>query len=99
MTTGVGLLAPSSNNRRLFDSDNFEGVKPSNTNENDDDHTVRTAEPGLFDSTGMRAPYRQGPYDYYHEEDGRLVKKRWYGRFEDGYLAYSSIYHGAGQKS
>lgn len=44
------------------------------TDEND--HDVDTPI-GLFDSTGMRAPYRQGPYDYHHDEDGRLIKKRW----------------------
>jgi hypothetical protein len=43
----------------------------------DDDGTARVSEPELFDSTGMRAPYREGPYDYHHDEDGRLIKKRW----------------------
>lgn len=45
--------------------------------QDEDDSTVRTTEPELFDSSGMRAPYREGPYDYFHNEDGRLIKKRW----------------------
>ena len=47
-------------------------------NDNDDLHTISTAdEPGLFDSSGMRAPYRKGPYDFHHDDYGRLIKKRW----------------------
>jgi hypothetical protein len=30
-----------------------------------------------YDANGHRAPYRIGPYDYHHDEDGRLIKKRW----------------------
>lgn len=43
----------------------------------DDDETIRTDGPHLFDENGHRAPYREGPYDFHHEEDGRLIKKRW----------------------
>jgi hypothetical protein len=47
-------------------------------NDNDDAHTISTTdEPGLFDSSGMRAPYRKGPYDFHHDDYGRLIKKRW----------------------
>jgi hypothetical protein len=42
-----------------------------------DDITVRKEEPQMFDANGNRAPYREGPYDYHHDEDGRLIKKRW----------------------
>jgi hypothetical protein len=91
---GVGLLAPGTNNHPLCDSDviGMDAAPKHGHGHDDDDQTVRTSEPGLFDSSGMRAPYRQGPYDFHHDEDGRLIKKRWYGRMEDGYLAYSSIY-------
>lgn len=46
----------------------------------------------LYDAHGQRAPYREGPYFIAREKDGRVIKKRWYGRLEDGYLAWSSIY-------
>lgn len=42
-----------------------------------DDLTVRTEEPHVFDANGNRAPYREGPYDFHHLEDGRLIRKRW----------------------
>ncbi len=42
-----------------------------------DEQSAQTSEPELFDSSGMRAPYRQGPYDYHHDTHGRLIKKRW----------------------
>ncbi|GAX25667.1 hypothetical protein FisN_15Lh036 [Fistulifera solaris] len=45
-----------------------------------------------FDCHGQRTPYREGPYFLSRDAAGRLVKKRWYGRLEDGYLARSSIY-------
>jgi hypothetical protein len=49
----------------------------TNRNEHNDDNTVRTEEPHMFDANGNRAPYREGPYDYHYHEDGRLIKKRW----------------------
>jgi hypothetical protein len=79
-----------------------------------------TADPQFLDEHRHRPPYREGPYDFHHLEDGRLIKKRWCkwflwlsfrrlkglesqvcpyflicfkdGTFEDGYLAWSSIY-------
>lgn len=45
--------------------------------EHGDDRTVRTEEPHMFDANGNLAPYREGPYDFHHDEDGRLIKKRW----------------------
>jgi hypothetical protein len=56
------------------------GVEPPQSNVHDDDNTVntvRTADPHIFDANGNRAPYREGPYDCHHDEDGRLIKKRW----------------------
>jgi hypothetical protein len=43
----------------------------------DDDTDNSVSEPYEFDQHGNRAPYRQGPYDYSHHQDGRLIKKRW----------------------
>jgi hypothetical protein len=48
----------------------------------DDIMSVKTEEPGVFDANGNRAPYREGPYDCHHHEDGRLIKKRWCKLYE-----------------
>ena len=53
----------------------------------DDNDTVKTEEPIIFDSNGNRAPYREGPYDYHHDEDGRLIKKRWCKLMRGGCLS------------
>lgn len=45
--------------------------------QDDDVDTVRTGEPLAFDAHGHRAPYREGPYDFHHDADGRLIRKRW----------------------
>ncbi|CAJ1955369.1 unnamed protein product [Cylindrotheca closterium] len=64
-----------------------------------DEHSVRTrtfsvetGELAAFDANGNLAPYRDGPYDIHHDYYGRQIKRRWYGRLEDGYLAWSSIF-------
>mmetsp|Transcript_19668 Transcript_19668/g.29111 ORF Transcript_19668/g.29111 Transcript_19668/m.29111 type:complete len:697 (-) Transcript_19668:58-2148(-) len=53
----------------------------------DDQSIVHT-----FDCHGQRAPYYEGPYYVKYTEDGQKVKRRWYGKLEDGYIAWSSIY-------
>jgi MFS family permease len=44
------------------------------------------------DSTGKPLPHYEGPYYVEYQEDGTRVEKRWYGRLEDGYLAWSSVF-------
>jgi len=48
--------------------------------------------PFVFDSHGQKAPYYEGPYYIKFEPSGKMIKKRWYGRLEDGYIAWSSVY-------
>jgi hypothetical protein len=31
----------------------------------------------FFDAHGQQAPYKQGPYLFARDKDGRVVKKRW----------------------
>ena len=54
----------------LVESDDDESIKI-------DTFSVRTRELTMFDAYGNRAPYREGPYDYHHNDYGRLIKKRW----------------------
>mmetsp|Transcript_32216 Transcript_32216/g.78295 ORF Transcript_32216/g.78295 Transcript_32216/m.78295 type:complete len:417 (+) Transcript_32216:63-1313(+) len=54
--------------------------------------SVETEVLDAFDANGNLAPYREGPYDIHHDYYGRQIKRRWYGRLEDGYLAWSSIF-------
>jgi hypothetical protein len=84
--TVIGFSQPNIPGHSSTINDNIDGNNSSQLSyknsiyydeEDDDIHTVCTSEPGLFDSSGMRAPYREGPYDFHHDEDGRLVKKRW----------------------
>jgi hypothetical protein len=90
-TTGVGLINRQTATSTSFSSvamkNNHTQQQPTyaqtgsfvNANHlfEDDDATIRTDGPHLFDENGHRAPYREGPYDFHHEEDGRLIKKRW----------------------
>lgn len=50
--------------------------------------------PQAFDihHNGHRMPHYDGPYYVHYTADGRRIQKRWYGRLEDGYLAWSSVY-------
>ena len=54
-------------------------IRPQDTKSFDDTISLRSADgqPRMFDAYGHRAPYREGPYDYHHDETGRLIKKRW----------------------
>lgn len=45
----------------------------------------------VFDAHGQLAPYYDGPYVVRRREDGIRVRTRWYGRMEDGYIAWMSI--------
>jgi len=45
----------------------------------------------IFDRHGQLAPYREGPHTYMRTSDGTLFRRRWYGRVEDGYIAWMSI--------
>mmetsp|Transcript_18114 Transcript_18114/g.41258 ORF Transcript_18114/g.41258 Transcript_18114/m.41258 type:complete len:193 (+) Transcript_18114:503-1081(+) len=45
----------------------------------------------VFDRHGQRAPYYDGPYLISSTPGGLRSKKRWYGRLEDGYIAWVSI--------
>mmetsp|Transcript_53738 Transcript_53738/g.64823 ORF Transcript_53738/g.64823 Transcript_53738/m.64823 type:complete len:726 (-) Transcript_53738:318-2495(-) len=46
----------------------------------------------VFDNHGQQVPYYEGPYLVSRREDGTKVRKRWYGRLEDGYIAWVSIH-------
>jgi hypothetical protein len=84
VTTGAATLAPAGAIPFGASHTMPDGMEPplititeKNKQEHDDDITVRKEEPRMFDANGNRAPYREGPYDYHHDEDGRLIKKRW----------------------
>ena len=53
--------------------------RPEDAKSFDDNMSIKSADgqPRTFDAYGHRAPYREGPYDYHHDETGRLIKKRW----------------------
>ena len=46
----------------------------------------------VFDRHGQIAPYRDGPYVHMRSVHGTMIRKRWYGRLEDGYIAWMSIH-------
>lgn len=48
----------------------------SSTN-NDGADTDKTGKLLALHTQGYRAPYREGPYDFHHDEEGRLIRKRW----------------------
>mmetsp|Transcript_13840 Transcript_13840/g.27597 ORF Transcript_13840/g.27597 Transcript_13840/m.27597 type:complete len:760 (+) Transcript_13840:90-2369(+) len=45
----------------------------------------------VYDKHGQRAPYYDGPYLISCTPDGQTKRSRWYGRLEDGYIAWVSI--------
>lgn len=45
----------------------------------------------VYNEHGQRVPYYDGPYLVVQHSTGRKERKRWYGRTEDGYIAWISI--------